>query len=81
MGTKDVFMAVYAEFEDGVLTGFAMDSEALIGSLDGNVWDHEEGEWTREDGDHATAYRQLSDAITQLNYKIEQLNRKDLDLT
>lgn len=64
---KQVYFAVYAQLnEDGTVAFFSEDSEALVGSMDGYVWDEDTEEWT-EDEPKNTAYKLLSGAIDALN--------------
>ena len=78
MATKDVYIAVYATFEDGQITGFSMDTEGPVGSNDGHIYNHDTEDWEdEEEGVHSTAYRRLSSALEELNTAIAWINGKE----
>lgn len=68
MATQDAYIAVVANIEDGELTGFYIDVEAVVGSLDGNVYDEDAEEWvTNYSPAQAEGIKRLSSAIEALN--------------
>lgn len=67
---QEVYFAVFARVEDGKVIWFSMDHEAIVGSMDGHVWDPESETWDSEEPE-SNAYSLLSAALDQVNRNIE----------
>jgi hypothetical protein len=70
---QHIYMAVFAIVEDGKITGYAMDSEALVGSYDGFVWNADTEEWSNESiPAESEAWVAVNDALGTINTAKEE---------